>query len=135
MDLVLDIIKQKYPSDYEIAVKELKENSQMYIGNMIIANKKIFDQYAEWLFSILFEVEKKIQSDVLNRDSYQQRVYGFLAERLTGVFVAIHNELRVKHLPLVFVEEDNKKYIKYRFKQFKRRILTAIGLGKKEWNM
>ena len=53
MDLVLDIIKQKHPAHYEIAVNELKNNSQMFIGNMLVTNKKIFDAYAEWLFSIL----------------------------------------------------------------------------------
>lgn len=131
MDLVLDIIKQKYPSDYEIAENELKKNSQMFVGNMLIANKQIFDTYAEWLFSILFEVEKQIQSEVLQRDIYQQRAYGFLAERLMGVFIATHNNLKVKQLPMIFVEEDNKKYQKYKFKQLKRKILTAIGLRKK----
>ena len=135
MDLVLDIIKQKYPSDYEIAEKELKNNSQMFVGNMLIANKYVFDVYAEWLFSILFEVEKRIQPEVLKRDAYQQRVYGFLAERLMGVFIATHKNLKVKQLPMIFVEEDKKKYRKYKFRKLKRKILTAIGLGKKEWKI
>lgn len=135
MDLVLDIIKQKYPSDYEIAENELKTNSQMFIGNMLVANKQVFDVYAEWLFSILFEVEKQIQADVLQRDAYQQRVYGFLAERLMGVFIATHKNLKVKQLPILFVEENKKEYRKYKFKQIKRKILTAIGLGKKKWKM
>ncbi|MDD4699415.1 MAG: DUF4422 domain-containing protein, partial [Oscillospiraceae bacterium] len=114
---------------------ELKNNSQMFIGNVLIASKPTFDAYAEWLFSILFEVEKQIQSEVLQRDVYQQRVYGFLAERLMGVFIATHNDLKVKQLPMIFVEEDKKKYRKYKFKRLKRKILTAIGLGKKEWKM
>ncbi|MBQ8750502.1 MAG: DUF4422 domain-containing protein [Alphaproteobacteria bacterium] len=135
MDITLDIIKEKYPSDYDIAQKELKENSQMFVANMLVANKAVFDCYAKWLFSILFEVEKRIQSDVLKRNTYQQRVYGFLAERLMGVFIATHKELKVKHLPMLFVEEDEKKYKKYKFKQLKRKILTILGLGKKEWQM
>lgn len=135
MDLVLEIIKQKYPADYDVAERELKNNSQMYVGNMLIATKEVFDQYASFLFSILFEVEKRIQPAVLARDAYQQRVYGFLAERLTGVFVATHPDLKVKELPMLFVEEDIKKYRKYRFRQLRRKILTAIGLGKKEWQM
>ena len=130
MDLVLDVIKQKYPSDYEIAVNELKNNSQMFIGNILIAGKKVFDAYAEWLFSILFEVEKKIQADVITRDSYQQRAYGFLAERLMGVFIATHKELKVKALPLIFWEEDAQKWRKYRLKQLKRKILGFLGIKK-----
>ena len=102
---------------------------------MLIAHKHIFDSYAKWLFSILFEVEKQIQSEVLQRNTYQQRVYGFLAERLMGVFIATHKDLKVKHLPIVFVEEDEKVYKKYKSKQLKRKILTMIGLGKKEWEL
>lgn len=130
IDLVLEIIKQKYPSDYEIAEKELKNNSQMFIGNVLIANKQVFDAYAEWLFSILFEVEKQIQSEVLQRDTYQQRVYGFLAERLMGVFIAIHKDLKIKQVPMLFVEEDKKKYRRYKLKQIKRKILGLIGIKK-----
>ena len=135
MDLVLNIIKQKHPQDYAGAEKELKNNSQMYIGNMLIARKEVFDTYAEWLFDILFEVEKQIQADVLLRDKYQQRVYGFLAERLMGVFVATHKNLKVKHQPLLFVEENKRKFIKYKIKQIKRKILTKIGFKKKRWEI
>lgn len=130
MDLALALIKQKYPSDYEIAEKELKNNSQMFIGNVLIANKPVFDAYATWLFSILFEVEKQIQPEVIKRDAYQQRVYGFLAERLMGVFIATHKNLKVKQLPMLFVEEDKKKYRKYKIKQIKRKILGLIGIKK-----
>lgn len=130
MDLLLEIIKQKYPKDYDTAIHELKNNSQMFVGNMLIAHKKVFDMYAKWLFSILFEVEKKIQPDVLSRDTYQQRVYGFLAERLTGVFIATHPNLKVKQVPMLFVEENKKKYRNYVFKKFMRKVLTAIGLKK-----
>ena len=132
MDLVLDIIKQKYPSDYEIAVKELKENSQTIIANMLITKKHIFDAYAKWLFDILFEVEKHIHPDVLTRNSYQQRVYGFLSERLMGVFLAIHKELKVKHLPILMIEEDAKKFRKYKIRKIKNKILTFITLGLKK---
>ena len=133
MDLVLDVIKQKYPKDYEIAEKELRNSTQMFIGNMLIASKPIFDCYASWLFSILFEVEKQIQSDVLKRDTYQQRVYGFLAERLMGVFIETHKDLKVKQVPMLFIEEDKKKYRKYKFRQAKRKFLKAIGLRKEKW--
>ena len=132
MDLVLDIIKQKYPQDYEIAIKELKENSQTIIANMLITKKHIFDEYAKWLFDILFEVEKHIQPDVLTRNAYQQRVYGFLSERLMGVFLAIHKELKVKHLPILMIEEDAKKFRKYKLRKIKNKILTFITLGLKK---
>ena len=135
IDLLLDIIKEKHPNDYKIAEQELKNNSEMFLGNIIIAHKKVFDLYAEWIFDILFEIENKIQSDVLKRDAYQQRVYGFLAERLMAIFVKTHPELKIKYQPLIFVEEDKKKYRKYKIKQTKRKILSLIGFRKKRWKI
>ena len=135
IDLVLNIIKEKHPSDYEIANNALKNNSDMFLGNIIIARKEVFDLYAKWLFDILFEVENQIQADVLKRDAYQQRVYGFLAERLMAIFIDTHPELKVKYQPLLFIEEDKKKYRKYKFKQLKRKILSLIGFRKKRWKI
>lgn len=135
MDCVLDILGEKYPEMRDLAEDLLKNNSQGYFGNMLIAKKALFDEYAQWLFSILFEVEKRIHSDVLTRDAYQQRVYGFLAERMMNIFVAYKRQqgCRIKELPSVFVEEDLTAWRKYQYKMFKRRFFSAIGLGLKEW--
>ena len=135
MEVALDVIKKLYPSQYGIVYDFIKNNSQMYRCNIIVAKKEVFDAYAKWLFSILFEVEKRIQSDVMERDVYQQRVYGFLAERLMGAFLSVHKELKIKELPLLFIEENKLKWRKYQFKKMKRKFLTAIGLGKKRWKM
>ena len=136
LDITLDIISTKYQHMEKFATSAIKEGKQNYIGNLIIAKKDIFDEYSSWLFDILFELEKIIQKDVIKRDAYQQRVYGFLAERLLGVFIAYKQEtsnIRICEAPLVFVESDTTKYIKYLFRQAKRRFLTLIGLKKKEW--
>lgn len=132
MDKVLDIIGSLYPAQRQIAEKCWKEASTFYVCNIIIAKKQIFDEYARWLFSILFELEKQIGKDVPKRDSYQQRVYGFLAERMTGIFLAVHPELKIKELPLLFLSDnmdDVKKYHrKHRRRYLKRKILAAFGL-------
>ena len=135
LEVALDVIKKLYPSQYGIVYDFIKNNSQMYRCNIIVAKKEVFDAYAKWLFSILFEVEKRIQSDVMERDVYQQRVYGFLAERLMGAFLSVHKELKIKELPLLFIEENKLKWRKHQFKKLKRKFLTAIGLGKKRWKM
>ena len=57
--------------------------------NMIAIDKEKFDAYCEWLFSILFDVEKKIKLD--GRTKYQQRVFGFLSERLMDVWINKNN--------------------------------------------
>lgn len=132
MDLLIRILKEKYPTYSDMVDKVLKCNSQGYFANMVIAKKPIFDMYAAWLFDILFEMEKQIQPEVENRDTYQKRVYGFLSERLTGLFVALHPELKIKELPVIFVEEDRRKWCTYKLRRLKRKILSYCGLkGKK----
>ena len=90
----------------------------------------MFDFNADWLFDILFDEEKIIQADVSKRNTYQQRVYGFLAERLMSVFVVCHPQFKIKELPMLYVEEDKSKWRKYQFQYFKRKILKKIGLRK-----
>jgi hypothetical protein len=62
---------------------------------MIITRKEIFDKYCEWLFLILFEVEKR--TDISCYDTYQARIYGYLSERLLRVWL-LNQPLRVKEV-------------------------------------
>ena len=138
MDVTLEVINEKYPHMYSLANKMLKEEKQSYGANIIIAKKNIFDEYAKWLFDILFEVENRIHEDVLLRDEYQQRVYGFISERLMAVFVEylVRNKgIKVLEVPLLFVEVDRMKYMRYCIKKIKRKLLKLIGFGKKECNL
>ena len=57
-----------------------------YFCNIAVARKTDWDEYCGWLFPILFEAEKHI--DICAKDSYQRRVFGFLAERLFNVWLA-----------------------------------------------
>jgi len=65
----------------------------VYFGyNMFIARKEAFNDYCDWLFPILFEVEKRIgEID----DNYQNRYAGFVAERLLSVYLR-HNRDKYK---------------------------------------
>lgn len=97
---VKEIIRTDYPgylSDFETVMKKQKVS----LFNMIALDKESFDKYCEWLFSILFSAEKKI--DITNRTSYQSRVFGFLAERLMNVWLYHNrNSLNIRELPLYF---------------------------------
>ena len=66
--------------------------------NMMFCRTEIFDAYCEWLFSILFELEKTVDLSKLN--SYQKRVYGFLSERLLNVWL-IENKISRCNLPVI----------------------------------
>ena len=64
-----------------------------YVFNMMIARKEVFDAYCEWLFKILFEVERN--TDVSTYDTYNARLYGFLSERLLRVWL-FENKYRIR---------------------------------------
>ena len=99
-DKLRQIIETKYPDYIETYDRYFNENKAS-LFNMLFCKREIFDAYCEWLFSILFVLEKQV--DLENLYTYQQRLYGFLSERLLNVWV-IKNKLVVKHLPVIHME-------------------------------
>lgn len=84
MEVCREILSEKYP-DYLTAFDFCMESNVISLGNMIITRKAVYDAYCEWLFDILFEAEKRI--DITGYDTYQKRVFGFLAERLQRIWL------------------------------------------------
>ncbi len=87
------IIEQNTP-EYLEAFDIVSKRKYFYPYNMFIMKKEKLNEYAEWLFSILFELEKNI--DISQYSDYNKRVYGFLAERLFNVWLEKNNELKIK---------------------------------------
>lgn len=79
-----EVVKEKYPSYYEFFEK-LVHNNKVYFGNICVMPKSLYDRYCEWLFDILFEVQRRI--DVTGYDGYRKRVFGFLSEFLQMVWI------------------------------------------------
>lgn len=95
-----DVIKTIYPDYYDTFNKVI--NSNHYVPyNMFISEKKLIDNYCNWLFTILNEVEKSVDLD--SKTSYNKRVFGFLSERLFNVWL-IKNNFKVKQCPVYNVE-------------------------------
>lgn len=99
-DKLRQIIETKYPDYIETYDRYFNENKAS-LFNMLFCKREIFDAYCEWLFSILFVLEKQV--DLAKLNTYQQRLYGFFSERLLNVWV-IKNKLVVKHLPVIHME-------------------------------
>lgn len=116
-----DVILEKYP-DYVTAFDEVMHStSWMSPYNMFYASKSKMDEYCEWLFDILFEVEKR--TDMSGYTDYQKRLYGFLSERLLNVWLKKHSEYKVKYLT-VFKSDDLDR------KALIRRITNHFGITK-----
>ena len=84
LEVMLDIIKEKYPEYYDTAYYYLHKSPIGYYCNMFIMRKEIFKEYSEWLFTILEEHEKR--RDYSNYDIDGYRVSGYLGERLFGIY-------------------------------------------------
>lgn len=85
---------------------------------MWITRKSMFDKYCEWLFDILFEVEKRI--DLTGYDEYQTRVMGFLSERLFRVWLMMQREkITEEEIKLIapedFLNAEKKRDLLYRY--------------------
>ena len=83
-DKAIEIAKSKYPQ-YASIIDEYNNLTYGYYFNMFIFPQKIFNEYCTWLFDILFGVFDNIGK--LKENAYQQRAIGFIAERLTGVYI------------------------------------------------
>lgn len=82
------VIEEIYPEYLESFDKIMKGHS-VHTLNMFVAKKELIDKYCEWLFTILSNVEKRIELGL--RNDYQKRVFGFLAERLFNVWIEKNN--------------------------------------------
>lgn len=104
-EMLRQIIKERSPQ-YIPAFEKTMDHSNKSVGyNMFITHWKHFEAYSEWLFDILFEVERRVPPI---DDPIQSRIYGYMSERLINVFCDYHH-LRIKHIPLIMPLDDCKE--------------------------
>lgn len=84
LDETEKIIKEKFPK-YVAEFEKIKERKSAHMFNMFIMKKEILDEYCNWLFEILFELEKRI--DVSQYDSFHARFFGRVSELLLDVWI------------------------------------------------
>ncbi len=98
LNLCLDYLKSSnYLSNESIDTLLSKKYATMY--NMMICRKEILDRYCEWLFPILFKVEKEISFK--GRSGYQTRALGFLSERLFNIWLWSNPDINYLERPVV----------------------------------
>ncbi|MGN8754267.1 DUF4422 domain-containing protein [Blautia sp. HCP3S3_C4] len=113
-----DIICQKYP-EYINAFNEFFSDNRSVLFNMMFCKKDIFDRYCEWLFDILFQLEKDVNINLLN--DYQKRLYGFLSERLLNVWIN-KNHLTTRNVCVVNTEAKKGELLKLLMRRIYHRI-------------
>lgn len=101
-EIMMKLLKDKYPVYYKTAL-DIFNGNYYYACNMWIMKNEIYQKFAEWLFEILFIIEK---SELKTEDDYQNRYIGFLAERLTTLYFCHHREeLKIVHADKIFISD------------------------------
>lgn len=98
------ILNEKYP-EYLDAYYAVLEEKRIYANNMFILKENHYQSFMEWWFDMLFEFEKRV--DITQYTGYQQRIMGFISERLLTVWFK-KKDLRCKELQLIYFK--NLKY-------------------------
>ncbi len=98
LNLIESILKEKHP-EYVKAFLEVLKDKRLYANNMFVLKDKHFQEFMEWWFDVLFEFEKRI--DLSKYTGYQQRILGFIAERLLNVWFR-KKQLKCVELPVIY---------------------------------
>ena len=106
METARDVIAHLYP-DYLADFDKVMKRRSAHMFNMLIARGTVFDDYSEWMFNVLFHVEDRLRDQVADWSRYEQRIYGYVSELLLDVWLEKNPQLRVKELPVAFLEKQN----------------------------
>ena len=111
LDETRHILEEKH-SEYLAAYDSYMKRTKGHRFNMFIMKKDLADRYCEWLFDVLFELEKRL--DISSYDDNDKRVFGFVAERLLDVWLETNN-IKSRDIPYMFLEKENWIVKSYRF--------------------
>lgn len=103
--------------EYLLDFDKVMSGRSLSLNNMFISKKTVFDAYCAWLFPLLFAIENEL--DISSYSPNDQRVFGFLAERLLNVWLC-HQKLRRKEMPLLYLEDQHwiRKGFRFVFRKF-----------------
>lgn len=104
--IMVEIINEKYPAYSELTKKCLDEGN-FHFANMSIMKSEIFDEYCNFLFTIIFNIRDKIIERGYLIDPYKERIIerqlGYIGEILTNIFIKdkIQKGFKVKQLSVI----------------------------------
>lgn len=103
MTILSMVMKKRFPDDYN-TLEKICDGIKFYPFNMLLCRKRLFDDYCQWMFTILEECEKYIKSSPYTNAC---RALAYMAELLTGAYF-IHRQLKIKSVPFYKIEDGQK---------------------------
>ncbi len=94
------LLLKKHP-EYQDALNKVFAGSKLYLSTIVIMKRHLFEEFCQWIFPLLFELEQ--QSDWSKYlGTYNQRIPAFLHERFFNVWL-VH---KLKQEPLKILEKE-----------------------------
>ncbi len=105
--------------EYLPAYEKVMARTWGHIFNMFVMRRDLCDAYCVWLFSLLAEIENRIE---YSEGTVPPRILGFISERLLDVWIE-HSCLQYKEIPYVSLERVNwpAKIIDFMKRRYGRR--------------
>ena len=103
LDMTRGIIARRHP-EYLAAYDSRMRMRSGHRFNMLIMKRELLDRYCAWLFDILFELEKQL--DISEYSDKDQRVFGYVAERLLDVWLD-HNNIGYIETAYIMTEKEH----------------------------
>lgn len=107
LDITRNIIKEKYP-EYLKYLDKVYSSKSGYMFNMYIMEKKLSDEYCEWLFNILFELETRVKISELSQ--FQGRFLGRVSEIIFNCWLMYYvkeKQVTIKEIGYIHMEKIN----------------------------
>ena len=97
----LEKVMREHAPESLAAFYSVMAREKAYFYNIFVMRREAFQDYMAWLFPLLFATEQEMGGFTADgRDRYQQRLGGFLAERMLNVYVE-YRQMKVREVSLL----------------------------------
>ncbi len=103
MTILSMVMKKRFPGYFD-TLEKICDGIKFHPFNMLLCRKGLFDDYCQWMFTILEECERYVKPAPYTN---ARRTLAYMAELLTGVYF-IHRQLRIKTVPYDMIENGRK---------------------------
>jgi hypothetical protein len=109
------VIKEFSPNIYSAFKTVMYHQNMLSPYNMFIMSRVNFDEYCNWLFFILAELEKRVHIEYYS--DFNKRIFGFMGERLLNVWIKWKG-IKPIYRPIIMLSDSKNdniivSYLKY----------------------
>ncbi|TNK89779.1 DUF4422 domain-containing protein [Fructilactobacillus sanfranciscensis] len=133
LEVLRQVLKNDYPK-YLSSFDDLMNKRSAHMFNMFIMKTPYFNEYCEFVFSVLSKVEKQI--DISNYSVQEARVFGYLSELLMDTWINTKSDLsmdtltntnQVTYIECNWIQIGKRKLFKKALVFLKRKFLSNVG--------